>query len=85
MNPVHRDSGVEANMLRLKRLREYRSRIFNDMNSRVDKYIAAGMPPKQAPAVGEYVRKCQLRIRIMNDEIDRVIESDPRVLRPATA
>lgn len=85
MNPVHRDSGVEANMLRLKRLREYRSRIFNDMNSRVDKFIADGMPPKNAPVLGDYVRKCQFRIRIMNEEIDRIIAADPRVLQPARA
>ena len=83
MNPVHRDRGVEANMKRLTRLREYRSRIFNDMNGRVDKFIADGMPPKQATKVGDYVRKCQFRIRIMNAEIDRLIAADPRVLRQA--
>ena len=75
--------GLEATMKRLEKLREYRSRLFNDVSNRVDKYLADGCQPSKAIALNNYVRKCQLRIRLINAELDRHIAADPRVLQPA--
>jgi hypothetical protein len=70
-------------MKRLKKLREYRSRLVNDVDQRMTKFIADGMKPERMPALTDFVRKSNFRVRIINTEIDKLIASDPRVLRQA--
>lgn len=75
-------------MTKLERLRKYRSRLVAECNQRVDKFIldsyAGKMTPQRLETDTEFIRKVQLRIRLINYEVDRLIAADPRVLQPAT-
>lgn len=77
--------GLEATMKRLEKLREYRSRLSNDVAERVAKHIAAGYPVSEARELAVYVSKCNLRIRLINAVLDEAIATDQRVLQPARA
>jgi hypothetical protein len=80
-NTVQAD--LEVVMKRLQKLREYRSRLNAECNTVVDKYIAEGCPPEKNALLGDYIRRVQLRIRLINEVVDKQISSDPRVLRSA--
>jgi hypothetical protein len=68
---------------RLMQLREYRSRLSNDVTARMDKFIADGKPVEQATSLGDFIRNVNFRMRRTNAEIEKLIASDPRVLRQA--
>ena len=73
-------------MTRLNQLRRYRGVLKAECDAKVDKFLA--MPPKErtekkVAELSEYIRKVQMRIRLMNAEHDRLIAADPRVLQPA--
>ncbi|HWZ97285.1 MAG TPA: hypothetical protein VN025_05945 [Candidatus Dormibacteraeota bacterium] len=72
-------------MKRLEKLREYRSRLANDVDARIAKFICDGKPAEQVIPLSDFVRNANFRMRRTNAEIDRLIAADPRVLRPATA
>lgn len=67
---------------RLGQLREYRSRLFNDATAQVHKLIdsAAGklqLTPEEVTLLNDRARKCQLRIRVINLEIDSILTDQP--------
>jgi hypothetical protein len=58
-------------MTRVERLREYRSRLANEIRSLVDKHLENGAPIDTIPELQVQLRLMQDRMRIMNVEIDK--------------
>jgi len=64
----------------LRRLREYRSRIVNDIVTRIDKELADG-PPRNAKRAGALARLTvngYARVRQYNERIDAIESYFPR-------
>jgi hypothetical protein len=61
----------------VEQLREYRSRLWNDLTERVDTLIAhqgAGtLTPEELMNLAQYGDLIQKRMRILNTEIDRLV------------
>lgn len=62
-------------MDRLEGLREYRSRLTNDLNQKVDKFFSDGRPVEQALPLSEYMATVQSRVRLINAEVDKLVAS----------
>jgi hypothetical protein len=68
---------------RLMRIRGYRNKLMNECNTRVDSFLATPddkLTPTDLQKQNDYMRVVQLRMRLMNKEIDRIVDGDPRVL-----
>jgi hypothetical protein len=69
VQPVYR-----TNQERIVKLREYRSRLVNEVHAKTDKFIVDLQAGNRVPETfGPYVRKVQDRVRLINAEIDRLI------------
>lgn len=65
-----------ANQTRLVRLREYRSRIVNDVQARTAQFIVDVDLGKTVPVTFTlFAQKAQERVRLINAEIDRLLAS----------
>jgi hypothetical protein len=62
----------------LKRLREYRERIFNDLGARCQKHQEKRIK-NEIPALIAFMNKAQARIRLANARIDKIEAFFPRV------
>jgi hypothetical protein len=61
----------------LKRLREYRERIFNDLCARCQKHQEKRIK-SEIPALTAFMNKAQARIRLVNARIDKIEAFFPR-------
>jgi hypothetical protein len=62
-------------MTRLEHLREYRSRLVNDVVAKTDKFIVDVQSGKPVPETfGPYVRNVQERVRLINAEVEKLVE-----------
>jgi hypothetical protein len=59
-------------MTHIQRLREYRSRMVNELNTKVDTFLADGHPAEQVIPLHNYINKVQTRVRLLNTEIDHL-------------
>ena len=62
-------------MNRLEALLEYRSRLVNDLGSRVDQFIAEGRPVEKANDCATYMTTVGKRINLINAEVDKLMEN----------
>lgn len=72
---------LEVLMTRLKQLREYRSRLATDSATVLEKFIAKGRPEGEMEILRHHLNWVNLRIHLINEEVNRIIASDPRVLQ----
>jgi glutamyl-tRNA reductase len=80
------EDDMKRALKRLKQLRDYRATLLAECNERVNKFLAT--PDEQLTVAdcdkqNDYMRRVQLRMRLTNVEIDRIIDRDPRVLLAA--
>jgi hypothetical protein len=72
---------LEVLMTRLKQLREYRSRLIADVTTVIDKFMAAGRPAGAANNLNAHIRQVNLRIRLIDEQVNLIIANEPRVLQ----
>ena len=61
-------------MTRLEHMRLYRSHLTNEVRTLADRYITAtGTSPDNCPSVRGRIDVIQLRMRPLNDEIDKLM------------
>ena len=59
---------------RLQSVREYRSRLINEVHARIDKFHADGKPAEQFLEYANYIDLVNDRVRVANYEVDRLME-----------
>lgn len=61
-------------MTRVEKLREYRSRLIQEVDAKIDAFIADGRPAMQALALSDHIAKVHQRAHLIDLEVDKEME-----------
>ena len=71
---------------RMEKLRGYRAVLMTECSDRVDRFLAtpsSEMTESEISSQNDYIRRVQLRMKLINNEVVRIVSADPRVLKAA--